>query len=77
MGKRKQYDERFKESAVRLSYEYGNIMRAARELDIPYTLLYAWRSEYPVVRLTWSNKKEPAFPAENGPEVTPAEPDNA
>lgn len=58
MAKEKQYDDKFKEFAVRLSYEYGNIMKTARELNIPYTLLYNWRKEYPIVRLNFSNKKE-------------------
>lgn len=58
MARGRRYDDEFKESAVRLSYEYGNIMKAARELDIPYTLLYTWRQEYSIVRLNYSNKKK-------------------
>lgn len=66
MAKKKEYDEGFKESAVRLSYEYANIMKAARELGIPYTLLYNWRKEYPFVRLSLSMKKDDAHHNDDG-----------
>lgn len=59
MAKTKQYDDTFKRSAVRLSYEYGNIMKAARELNVPYTMLYNWRKEYSFVRLNLSNESKP------------------
>lgn len=58
MEKEKQYDGEFKEFAVRLSYKYGNIMQAARELNISYSSLYAWRKEYAMIRFDFSNKKE-------------------
>lgn len=58
MAKKKQYDDKFKEFAVGLSYRYGNVMKAARELDIPYALLYSWRKEYSLVSFDFSNKKE-------------------
>jgi len=58
MAKKKEYDDKFKEFAVRLSYRYGNVMKAARELDIPHTLLYSWRKEYALISFDFSNKQE-------------------
>lgn len=57
MARSKTYDEEFRKAAVRLSYERGSIVRAARELNIPYPLLCSWRRDYSIVRLSFSNPK--------------------
>jgi Transposase and inactivated derivatives len=43
---RKHYDSKFKENAVKLSYERQNISQLARELGIGDTLIYRWRKEF-------------------------------
>ncbi|MDL2221911.1 transposase [Parabacteroides sp. OttesenSCG-928-N08] len=45
MKKSAVYDDSFKEQAVKLSRERNNIMSVARELRVPYGLLYSWRKE--------------------------------
>lgn len=46
MKKRDYYSKEFKREAVRKTYESMNIMKVARELSIPYTLLYKWRKDF-------------------------------
>ena len=41
-GKRRKHDPKFKERAVELSKELGNVSAAARELGIGYSLLQSW-----------------------------------
>ncbi len=43
--KRTVYDRKFKEEAVRLSYERKNVIDLSRELGINPELLYRWRRE--------------------------------
>lgn len=41
-GKRRKHDPKFKERAVQLSRELGNVSAAARELGVGYSLLQSW-----------------------------------
>ena len=41
-SKRRKYDSKFKERAVHLTKELGNVAAAARELGIGYSLLQSW-----------------------------------
>lgn len=41
-GKRRKHDPKFKERAVHLVKEMGNVAAAARELGIGYSLLQSW-----------------------------------
>ncbi len=41
-SKRRKYDSKFKERAVHLTNELGNVAAAARELGIGYSLLQSW-----------------------------------
>jgi len=41
-GKRRKHDPKFKERAVQLSKDLGNVAAAARELGIGYSLLQSW-----------------------------------
>ncbi len=43
---RKQYDKAFKEHAVKLSYQRGNVAELSRELGVGSSLLRRWRKEY-------------------------------
>jgi transposase-like protein len=40
--KRKKHDPKFKERAVQLSKELGNVAAAAKELNLGYSLLHSW-----------------------------------
>lgn len=42
---RKHYDRKFKENAVKLSYQRDNVNDLARELGIRSELVYRWRKE--------------------------------
>jgi len=55
--KRKKYDKVFKEQAVRLSYERGNVSDLAKELGISSAILYRWRQEI-------AYYKEKSFPGQ-------------
>lgn len=44
---RKTYDRNFKEKAVQLSYERGNISQLVKELGTTVPLLYKWHQDYP------------------------------
>ncbi|KAF2512820.1 IS3 family transposase [Flavobacterium zhairuonense] len=44
--KLKIYDPIFKEKAIQLSYERGNVSRVEKELKITRSLLFSWRKEY-------------------------------
>ncbi|WP_026730345.1 IS3 family transposase [Flavobacterium denitrificans] len=47
MRKRKKtYDSIFKENAVKLSYERGNILQVGKELKLSRSILFRWRQEY-------------------------------
>lgn len=41
-GKRRKHDPKFKERAVQLAKELGNVAAAAKELGIGYSLLHSW-----------------------------------
>lgn len=41
-GKKRKHDAKFKERAVQLAKERGNVAAAARELNIGYSLLHSW-----------------------------------
>lgn len=43
--KRKQYTAEFKQEAVRLAQELGNVAQAARELGIHESMLHRWKHE--------------------------------
>jgi len=43
---RKIYDRNFKEKAIKLSYERGNISQVEKELEITRSLLTRWRQEF-------------------------------
>jgi len=43
---RMHYDHKFKENAVKLSYQRDNINDLARELGIRSELVYRWRREW-------------------------------
>ena len=45
-GNRMHYDRKFKENAVKLSYQRDNINDLARELGIRSELVYRWRREF-------------------------------
>ena len=40
------YDKSFKERAVKLSYQRGSLLSAAKELGISYSTLGKWRKDY-------------------------------
>ncbi len=42
----KRYDRAFKERAVKMSYERGNILQVAKELGISDSQLHKWRKEF-------------------------------
>jgi len=44
-GNRMHYDRKFKENAVKLSYQRDNVNNLARELGIRAELIYSWRRE--------------------------------
>ncbi len=44
--KNRKYDRKFKEEAVKLSYERHNLSSLARELGVDYKALLRWRKEY-------------------------------
>jgi len=44
--KNRKYDRKFKEEAVKLSIERGNVALIARELGISVTILRRWKTEY-------------------------------
>ena len=44
-GNRMHYDRKFKENAVKLSYQRDNLNDLARELGIRTELVYRWRRE--------------------------------
>ncbi|MFR9546788.1 MAG: transposase [Rikenellaceae bacterium] len=46
MTKRKIYDKHFKERAVKLSYDRGSVLQAAKELGISDSSLGKWRKDY-------------------------------
>ncbi len=46
MKEKTNYDRVFKENAVKLSYERGNVASLARELGISPKLLSSWRQQY-------------------------------
>jgi transposase len=41
-GKRRKHDPKFKERAVQLAKDLGNVAAAAKELGIGYSLLHSW-----------------------------------
>jgi transposase len=43
--KRRKYDREFKQMAVELSYNRGDISALASELDVSADLMYRWRRE--------------------------------
>jgi transposase len=45
-GNRMHYDRKFKENAVKLSYQRDNLNDLARELGIRSELVYRWRREF-------------------------------
>ena len=46
MKNRKTYDKAFKERAVKLSYQRGSILQAAKELGIADSSLGKWRKDF-------------------------------
>ncbi len=46
MTQRKIYDKQFKERAVKLSYERGSVLQAAKELSISDSSLGKWRKDF-------------------------------
>lgn len=46
MKSRKIYDKAFKERAVKLSYERGSLLKAAKELGISDSILGKWRKDF-------------------------------
>jgi len=44
--KHRKYDRQFKENAVKLGIERGNLSSVARELGIDYKMLRRWKQEY-------------------------------
>ncbi len=46
MKTRKHYDKPFKERAVKLSYERGSVLQAAKELGISDSALGKWRKDF-------------------------------
>ena len=42
MSKKREYDEEYKEQAVRLAKNLGSAKAAAEELQIPVNTLYGW-----------------------------------
>ncbi len=48
MTKRKIYDKQFKEQAVKLSYERGSVLQAAKELGISDSSLGKWRKDFEI-----------------------------
>jgi len=46
VGKYKKYDRKFKQDAVKLSYEKNIVKQLAEELGILPSLLSRWRNEY-------------------------------
>ena len=45
-GKTKPYSKDFKESAIKLMNERGNILSVARDLGVSYSLLLKWRKDF-------------------------------
>ena len=46
MKSRKIYDKAFKERAVKLSYDRGSLLKAAKELGISDSILGKWRKDF-------------------------------
>jgi transposase len=45
MAKRKEYSKEFKEEAVRLAQENGNVSETARNLGLHLSILRRWKNE--------------------------------